>query len=158
MSKYARIVDKTVVEIFSSPDGFTITECFHADIVEQFSPCSDAVTIGSTVDSKGSWVIAPAAIVAAEPEQMLPQLTPMALYMAFTPAERIAIKTSNDVIVQEFWAMYQLSVQLDKATDPNLASVRDIIAYLAKPASPGPGGGILASPERVQQILAGIPQ
>ncbi len=92
------------------------------------------------------------------PSSALPPLTPMSLYMAFTPAERIAIKASKDPMVAEFWAMYQLSVQLDKPTDPNLASVRDIIAYLAKPASPGPGGGILASPERVQQILAGIPQ
>ncbi|ELX13861.1 hypothetical protein Jab_1c25010 [Janthinobacterium sp. HH01] len=92
------------------------------------------------------------------PSSALPLLTPMSLYMAFTPAERIAIKASKDPIVAEFWSMYQLSVQLDKPTDPNLASVRDIIAYLAKPASPGPGGGILASPERVQQILAGIPQ
>ncbi|OFA04068.1 hypothetical protein [Duganella sp. HH101] len=92
------------------------------------------------------------------PSTALPPLTPMTVYMAFTPAERIAIKASKDPMVAEFWAMYQLSVQLDKPTDPNLASVRDIIAYLAKPASPGPGGGILASPERVQQILAGIPQ
>jgi len=92
------------------------------------------------------------------PSTARPLLTPMSLYMAFTPAERIAIKASKDPMVAEFWAMYQLSVQLDKPTDPNLASVRDIVAYLAKPASPGPGGGILASPERVQQILAGIPQ
>ncbi|MQA39065.1 hypothetical protein [Rugamonas aquatica] len=97
---------------------------------------------------KGAWVN----------QSALPLLTPMTLYMAFTPGERITIKASNDAMVKEFWSMYQLSVQLDKPTDPNLASVRDIIAYLAKPASPGPGGGILASPERVQQILAGIPQ
>lgn len=101
----------------------------------------------------GNWVVE--MDVAHAP---LPLLTPMTLYMAFTPAERIAIKASKDPMVAEFWSMYQLSVQLDKPTDPNLASVRDIIAYLAKPASPGPGGGILASPERVQQILAGIPQ
>lgn len=92
------------------------------------------------------------------PPTSLPLMTPMTLYMAFTPAERIAIKASKDPMVAEFWSMYQLSVQLDKPTDPNLASVRDILAYLAKPASPGPGGGILSSPERVQQILAGIPQ
>ncbi|MYM89557.1 hypothetical protein GTP91_20560 [Rugamonas sp. FT82W] len=92
------------------------------------------------------------------PSTALQPLTPMTLYMAFTPAERIAIKASKDPMVAEFWSMYQLSVQLDKPTDPNLASVRDIITYLAKPASPGPGGGILSSPERVQQILAGIPQ
>jgi len=93
------------------------------------------------------------------PIVVLPLLTPMTLYMAFTPAERIAIKASTDPMVVEFWAMYQLSVQLDKPTDPNLISVQEAMQYLAQPttATP-PGPGILASQERVQQILAGIPQ
>lgn len=88
----------------------------------------------------------------------LPLLTPMTLYMAFTPAERIAIKISKDPMVMEFWAMFQLSAQLQKPTDPNLVSVREAIEYLAAPAVPGPGAGILASPERIEQILQGIPQ
>lgn len=88
----------------------------------------------------------------------LPVLTPMTLYMAFTPAERIAIKASKDPLVIEFWSMYQLSVQLNKPTDPNLVSVQEAIGYLASPVSPGPGAGILASADRVQQILRGVPQ
>jgi hypothetical protein len=95
-----------------------------------------------------------------EPDvESLPVLTPMTLYMAFTPAERIAIKASTDQMVIEFWAMYQLSVQLEKPTDPNLVSVQEALAYLAQPkdATP-PGAGILASQDRVKQILAGIPQ
>ena len=89
----------------------------------------------------------------------LPVLTPMTLYMAFTPAERIAIKASTDPMVVEFWTMYQLSVQLQKPTDPNLVSVQEALAYLAQPkdATP-PGAGILASKDRIAQILAGIPQ
>lgn len=94
----------------------------------------------------------------ASDAQVLPLLTPMTLYMAFKPAERIAIKTSVDPLVQEFWAMYQLSVQLQKPTDPNLASVREAIEYLAAPVEPGPGAGILAGAERIGEILAGIPQ
>ena len=92
------------------------------------------------------------------PVQQLPLLTPMTLYMAFTTQERIAIKASQDPLVKEFWEMYQLSVSLQKPTDPNLVSVREAIGYLAAPANPGPGAGILSSPERVQQILAGVPQ
>lgn len=95
---------------------------------------------------------------ASDAVEALPLLTPMTLYMAFKPQERIAIKTSADPLVQEFWAMYQLSVQLQKPTDPNLPSVRDAIGYLAAPVEPGPGAGILASPERIEEILAGIPQ
>lgn len=95
---------------------------------------------------------------AGDAVEALPLLTPMTLYMAFKPTERITIKASTDPLVQEFWAMYQLSVQLQKPTDPNLVSVRTAIAYLAAPADPGPGAGILESPERVEEILAGIPQ
>lgn len=88
----------------------------------------------------------------------LPILTPMTFYMAFTPDERIAIKTSPDPYVKEFWDMYQLSVQLNKPTDPNLASIQNALAYLAlTPESTPPGPGIL-NPERVPHILAGIPQ
>jgi hypothetical protein len=86
-------------------------------------------------------------------------LTPMTLYMAFTPVERMKIKASEDPLVKEFWEMYQLSVQLGKPTDPNLPSVQNAIAYLARPAgATPPGAGILESPERIEQILLGIPQ
>jgi hypothetical protein len=92
------------------------------------------------------------------PAPLLPLLTPMTLYMAFQPAERVAIKASKDPMVTEFWTMYQLSVDLQKPTDPNLVSVRKALEYLAAPVEPGPGAGILAGPERVEQIRAGIPQ
>lgn len=86
-------------------------------------------------------------------------LTPMTLYMAFKTDERLKIKASSDPLVQEFWEMYQLSVQLGKPTDPNLPSVQNAIAYLAQPAGAAPpGAGILESPERIEQILLGIPQ
>lgn len=116
-----------------------------------------ALQDGSPVDI--GWTVA---LVGGQPvftpPVAYPLLTPMTLYMAFTPAERIAIKASKDPLVIEFWDMFQLSVQLNKPTDPNLVSVQEALAYLAIPASPGPGGGILASSERVQQILAGTPQ
>lgn len=86
-------------------------------------------------------------------------LTPMTLYLAFSPAERIAIKKSTDQMVMEFWATYQLSVQLGTMTDPNLVSVQQGIGYLARPATATPAGpGILASADRVTQILAGVLQ
>jgi hypothetical protein len=77
----------------------------------------------------------------------------MTFYLAFTPAERIAIKKSTDEQVVEFWATYQLAVQLDKPIDPNLVSVREAIEYLATP-----GAAILASSDRIAQILNGVPQ
>ena len=88
-----------------------------------------------------------------------PILTPMQLYLAFTPAERIAIKKSTDPDVIEFWATYQLSVQTNTPIDPNLISVQEGLDWLATPttATP-PGPGILASTARIAQISEGIPQ
>ena len=87
------------------------------------------------------------------------QLTPMAFYLTFTPAERIAIKKSTDPDVMEFWATYELAVQLNHTIDPNLVSVQEGLAWLATPTSATPPGpGILASTARIAQISEGIPQ
>jgi len=159
MNKFARIENSTAVEVFTPPVGVDIADCFHAEIAGLFTPCPDNVTVGSTIDSSGKWTIAPSPAPAVAPAPILPMLTPMTLYLAFTPAERIAIKKSVDPMVIEFWATYQLSVQLDKPTDPNLMSVQEAIGYLAQPttATP-PGAGILASQARIAQVLAGTPQ
>jgi len=87
------------------------------------------------------------------------QLTAMALYLAFTPAERIAIKKSTDPIVEDFWATYELAADQKATIDPTLASFVAGLTYLATPttATP-PGPGILASPARIAQIQAGIAQ
>ncbi|OHD22922.1 MAG: hypothetical protein A2Y38_19875 [Spirochaetes bacterium GWB1_59_5] len=162
MSKHARIENGTALEVFVVPDDSTIEDCFHPEIAALFSPCPDQVTAGSTVDTKGKWTIASASTppeADTPPQEQLALLTPMTVYMAFKPEERIAIKGSTDPMVQEFWAMYQLSVQLDKPTDPNLKSVIDALNYLAQPKTATPAGvGILASFDRVEEIRRGVPQ
>jgi hypothetical protein len=154
MAKFARLDGaNTVIELFEH--ATLLPSATHiAAIAAQFVPCPDTVVVGA-VKSGATWTN-PAAVTPPTPP--LPLLTPMTLYLAFTPAERIAIKASTDAMVKEFWATYQLSVQLEKPTDPNLVSVQSMLAYLAAPVSPGPGAGILASPDRIAQILAGIPQ
>jgi hypothetical protein len=88
-----------------------------------------------------------------------PTLAPMDFYLAFTPAERIAIKKSIDPVIVEFWTTFELQVQLGGRVDPNLVSVQEGLNYLATPttATP-PGAGILASQDRIAQINAGIAQ
>jgi hypothetical protein len=44
--KYARFNGLTVIELFTVPTGFTINDCFHADVVAQFERVADDVTIG----------------------------------------------------------------------------------------------------------------
>lgn len=112
------------------------------------------VESGYVSDPEKSWRIEYDGASAA----LLPLVGPMAFYMAFTPAERVAISTSTDTLVADFWSMVQMSIQLGRSIDPNLGSVRKAVSYLAEPVDPGPGAGILAGPERVEQILLGIAQ
>jgi hypothetical protein len=44
--KYARIQDGYVVEICIPIDGFSIEQCFHADLVDKMVACSDSVQPG----------------------------------------------------------------------------------------------------------------
>jgi len=46
--KYARFNGSTAIEIYTVPLGFSIHDCFHADVVAQFEPVADEVTIGWT--------------------------------------------------------------------------------------------------------------
>jgi len=46
--KYARFNDLTVIEVYTPPEGFTINDCFHADVVAQFEAVADDVTVGWT--------------------------------------------------------------------------------------------------------------
>ena len=88
-----------------------------------------------------------------------PTLTPIQFYLAFTPHERIAIKSSTDPDVKEFWATYELAAQVGSSIDPNLVSIVEGLAYLATPATATPPGpGVLATAARIAQIQMGIAQ
>lgn len=147
MTIFAYLRDNAVVHLSTNGNE----PLFHTAVVEV--PDGAAVEIGYRFDENGEF------FKQKYEEEVLPPLTPMTLYLAFKPAERIAIKASTKPMVQEFWAMYQLSVQLDKPTDPNLKSVKDALAYLAQPetATP-PGAGILESADRIEEIRRGIAQ
>ena len=53
--KYARIVDSIAVEVFTPPEGFTLAECFTAELVAQFAPCSEEVEAGWIEQENGSF-------------------------------------------------------------------------------------------------------
>lgn len=152
MTKFARILPNGIVAEVCSAAALATHEPI---LAATFIACPDNVTQNSSRNADNSWTIfVPPPVVT-----VLPLLTPMTLYLSFTPAERIAIKKSADPMVVEFWATYQLSVQLGTMIDPNLMSVQDGIGYLARPTSAAPPGpGILASSARVTQILSGAPQ
>lgn len=79
-------------------------------------------------------------------------MTPTAFYLAFTVAERVAIKKSKDEGVRELWQTFEMLLAKDVPIDPNLPSVRDGLAYLVANLD-----GALKK-DRVADILAGKAQ
>jgi hypothetical protein len=57
--KYARIVSNSVQEVFTPPDGFTIEECFHPDVVKLFEPVPDEVDVGWLKNPDGTFSAPP---------------------------------------------------------------------------------------------------
>ena len=49
--KHARVINNTVVEIFDVPNGFSIEDCFHPDLVNHFYPCNGDVDFDWTYDT-----------------------------------------------------------------------------------------------------------
>lgn len=45
--KYARFVNDIAVEFFTPPEGFSIEQCFHPDLVKQFELVDDDFQLGS---------------------------------------------------------------------------------------------------------------
>jgi hypothetical protein len=43
---YARVKDNTVIEIVKPVDGFSLEQCFHADLLEGGSYVDDTVQVG----------------------------------------------------------------------------------------------------------------
>ncbi len=152
MTNFARVVDGVAVDVSQNPDSD-----FHPDLASTFVKVPDSVVRGWRV-TKGKWA-APDDAPAETPQIIYPPLTAMQFYLAFTTDERIAIKSSDDPVVKEFWATYELAVSLANSIDPNLPSIIAALKYLAMPKSAKPSGaGILASEDRIPQIRAGIPQ
>ena len=151
MSNFALIVGGVAVNMSANPAAE-----FHADIAAQFVPVPDDVRRG-WVETAGVWSAPPAP---PAPALVFPPLSLLAFYLSFTPAERIAIRASTDPLVREFWSTYLFAAtQPGALVDPTLTSIIEGLAWLATPttATP-PGPGILATPARIAQIQAGVPQ
>src|SRR5487761_1979388 len=123
MSNYAKVENTLVEEVVTQAAHDT----FNSTVQALFTACPTNVTAGYTY-ANGTWT---APVAPPTPPVVYRQLTPMQFYLAFTPAERMAIKKSTDVNVEEFWATYQLAAQTNTPIDPNLVSVQEGLTYLS---------------------------
>ena len=151
--KYARIVSAVVQEVID----FNPAGRFAPEVAALFIPCPDNIVAGWSY--AGSNFVAPPAPAPAPAQAPAPKplLTPMQFYLAFTPDERIAIKTNLDEFVKEFWDTFTLARQTDTPIDPNLRSVTNALGYLAGMSDP-PLSTPCIRADRIPDILAGKPQ
>lgn len=151
MTLYVRTIDNRVVGL-NDQDGYDATHDSVQGLWERVPDDADPQPVlFATRNPDGSYEL---------PAPSLPALTPMQFYLAFTPAERIAIKTSADPVVQEFWATYEIALQTNTPIDIGLASVTGGLDYIAttdrQPATTPPSTYIAAA--RIPHILAGEAQ
>lgn len=147
MTTYARIVDGYAVDVMTTDPS----PLFHPSVAATFVTVPDGTANGDRKTGSTWKKYVPPTTDAAPPAVELPRLTPMTFYLAFSPAERMKIKTSADPLVAEFWDTYQRAERTDTDVDPNLISIQEGLGYLVQV-------GILASASRVPDLLAGIPQ
>lgn len=69
MAKYARVEGTTVLELFFPPAGFTLEDCFHANIINTFIevPMEDIVLPGYTYNPTDGTFAPPPEPKAEEP-------------------------------------------------------------------------------------------
>ncbi|MFM0141719.1 hypothetical protein [Paraburkholderia sp. RL18-085-BIA-A] len=177
MTTYARIKNNTAVEVFVPPAGFTLADCFHADVAPLFAEVPDGTEAGATTaDNRKTWTNPPIQPASAPAPTVYDLLTPTQFYLAFTSKERQMIKalasdsgipsTSSlnptpgtaipkDADIEEFWATFQIALTGGAHIDPNLASTQESLGYLASPTAPTP---VVITAARIPQILAGVAQ
>lgn len=140
--KHAWIENNTVRDIANGNPA----ELFHPDIAAKYdTEVPDDVIAGATLVD-GVWVN-PAPVEPVTPEPTAPTVDPIEFKLLFTSGERIAIKTSTDLIVQDF---YEITSDPRLAhVDLGLKSTKDAIAHLVSIN--------ILTQDRADAILAGTP-
>lgn len=141
---FARIINDTAVDVSTDP-----TNSFHPTLAADFIEVPDDVVVGSKRDAQGVWTppTPPTPPKPPAPEPAVPPIVgPISFKLLFTAQERIAIKTSEDPIVLDFFSI----AEDPRTTEVNLAlsSTQEALTYLTTL-------GILAE-GRKEQILTGV--
>lgn len=104
------------------------SELFHPDIAVNFdTDVPDDTAVGAELVN-GVWINHVIDDTPVETITVLPLLSPVEFKMLFTSAERIAIKSSTDLVVIDFFELIN-DPRLTQV-DRNLQSVKDAIAHL----------------------------
>lgn len=106
-------------------------DLFHPDIAVHYdTDIEDLTEVGAELVN-GKWVN-PIPSVIIEAAVILPLLSPVEFKLLFTGEERVAIKASSDLLVQDFFELLNDLIADPRMphVDRNLASVSDAVKYL----------------------------
>ena len=142
MQKYARVVEKLVVETVSIPSGANIEDYYISEIAAQFIACPDEVEQNWTRED-GEWKKpAPPAPPAPYYETKIGKAE---FLMLFTSEERIAIRAErvSDPVIDDFFLVLEISEFIDVKEDTAIGGVNYLVSKN------------LLTPQRAAAILKG---
>ena len=148
MQKYARVVEKLVIETIRIPDGASIGDYFVPDVAAQFIACPDNVEANWAYENE-EWKEPklPEPPEPSEPSEphYETRIGKAEFLMLFTSEERVAIRAerNNDLIVSDFFSVLEISEFIDVKEDTTINGVN----YLASKN--------LLTPQRAAAILKG---
>ena len=106
------------------------SEIFHADVAKFYdTQVPDEAVNGQGWDGANLIPIPEPVVVIPEPQQVVPpKVSAIEYKMLFTVQERIAIKTSTDVVIQDLYEL--LNDQRVATVDLSLKSISDALDYM----------------------------
>lgn len=74
--RYVRVVNTVAVELYDTPEGVSIVDCFYPTIAVQFVEAPESVAAGDVLNADGSWSSSQAVEPVVEPvvEQTAPSV------------------------------------------------------------------------------------
>lgn len=133
------IKDGAVVSVITAHAPGVVVTCAIPGAEERVVPDESPVDTGWTV------AIVDGSLVFAAPASEAPKVSPVQFKLLFTSVERIAIKTSTDPVLQDFFEI--VNDPRLTSVDLGLQSTKDALWYLASNS--------LIAPGRVDEILMG---
>ena len=142
MEYFARIQDSVVAEIFSPPDGFSITDCFAPGFT--WVKCEPAVQSGWTYSGNPPFFCAPTAIQPSRAPQT--QLSSLEFMKRLTPTEQMGLAAAAQINASVLLIMMRWSAaSFIDVSDPVLTQAIDELIALE-----------LIAPSRRTALLATI--
>lgn len=130
MKTYARILNNMAIDVTTSDPS----ENFHPDVASQFIEVPEG-TVNGAIYTDGTWSNPVSNIPSGEAQTRI-KVSPVEFKLLFSAEERVAIKLSDDPLVQDFFELVENQRIVNAADasrgliDLSLQSTKEALAYL----------------------------